>query len=807
MLVDITKYKSHSNKALLTHTKGVVDIVKELTNGPFAEIAAIFHDVGKLNPNFQRKFDKSFPKIGSYANHSTISAYAFWCYIHKNTKDFYSVFGRTLSKNDVISILMLIGKHHGNLPDFIPDGKKGGDYLFNKDEVREALNLIVSANLPIVDFTETLLKLTDYSELIKTPEFEHKFIQLVFSYKHNNEPLQYYQETQMGFASLLFGDKKDAGCIDSDDKNNVRSFCKSYNRLLEDYLDSLKVLQDVPINKLRTTIRKEAVASIESQLTTEKRIFDLTAPTGSGKTLMLLSLAGKIIKNKGDFRMVYILPFLSITEQVEKEVYKIFKGQENHIQRIDSKSKNTDFEKLQIELESNPDKRIINELLALQFADNTFSYPFVITTFVRFFETLLSNKNSTLLKLPNLSKSIFLIDEIQSLPPRLYGFFVAYLDTFCRKFNSYAIVSTATMPDFELPEKKEITSFFKEYQKPKKLLSDNYFYEKEFNRYKIDVRKKMISVKELADEIMQKKESVLVILNTIEDSKDVYKKLSNNYSIGKLLLLNTHFTPNDRKKKIKIITERLKKNKKTILISTQLIEAGVDIDFPILYRDMAVMSSVVQSAGRCNRNGKIKCGEVILFRLEKNGKERSKLIYRGKDEKLLSFTKDELNKLSYLEPELFSTQKSYFERLRKELLFGEHSQNSPKEDFNFIEDITHARFKKIGRFRLIDKNIFGESYNLYISKDENDNKFEKLKELDQKQKEAFSVSLEQGLAQKALVIAHLKKMSGQILQVRINPQKHSIPSYIDKYYDLLLIDKKSYNYYTGIEINNLYEII
>ncbi len=807
MLVDINKYKSHSKKSLLTHTIGVVDIVKGLTNSSIAEISAIFHDVGKLNPNFQRKFDKSFPKVGNYSNHSTISAYAFWCFINTNAKKFSSTYGKSLSNNDVISIIMLIGKHHGNLPDFIPLAYTGNDYLFNEDEVKDALKLIDKSNLPIVEFTKKLLSFTDFTVMIKTPHLRQSFIQFGFNHRINTNPLQYYQETQFSFASLLFADKKDAGCIDIDGKKNVAIFCKNYNNLLKKYLDTLKVFQDIPINKLRTTIRKEAVSTLGNQLETEKRVFDLTAPTGSGKTLMLLSLAGKIIENKCDFRIIYILPFLSITEQVEKEVYKIFKGQENHIQRIDSKSENSDFEKLQKELESNPDTDKINELLALQFAENTFSYPFVITTFVRFFETLLSNKNATLLKLPNLSKSIFLIDEIQSLPPRLYGFFVAYLDAFCRKFNSYAIVSTATMPNFELPEKKEIIDFFNEYQKPIKLLSDNYFNKKEFNRYKIVVRKETISVKELAYEIIQRKESVLVILNTIEDSKDLYKILSDSFSVEELFLLNTHFTPNDRKKKIKKVTERLKDNNKTILISTQLIEAGVDIDFPVLYRDMAVMSSIVQSAGRCNRNGKLEIGEVILFRLENHGKERSKLIYRGKDEKLLSFTKDELNGLTYKESELFSTQKSYFERLRKELLFGEHSQNSPKEDFDFIKDITYASFEKIGKFRLIDKNVFGESYNLYIPINEDDNSFEKLIKLHKKQKEAFQESLEKGLAQKSLIKAHLKKMSGQILQVRINPQRHSIPSYLDKYYDLYLIDRESYNYHTGIKIDELYEII
>ena len=142
---------------------------------------------------------------------------------------------------------------------------------------------------------------------------------------------------------------------------------------------------------------------------------------------MLLSLASEIINRTGAKRIIYGLPFLSITEQIETEVLKIFKGQENYIQRIDSKSENSRFESLQQKLDDNPEPEIIEELNLLEFQENTFGYPFVITTFVRFFETLLSNRNSELLKLPNFFNCIFLLDEIQSLPPRLYGFFVAYL--------------------------------------------------------------------------------------------------------------------------------------------------------------------------------------------------------------------------------------------------------------------------------------------------------------------------------------------------------------------------------------------
>lgn len=104
---------------------------------------------------------------------------------------------------------------------------------------------------------------------------------------------------------------------------------------------------------------------------------------------------------------------------------------------------------------------------------------------------------------------------------------------------------------------------------------------------------------------------MLVILNTIQDTKDLYNFITGNMDDTNVLLLNTHFTPRDRSLKVYLAKRKLRQGDKVILISTQLIEAGVDIDFPVLYRDFATISSVVQSAGRCNRNGKIQKWEKL----------------------------------------------------------------------------------------------------------------------------------------------------------------------------------------------------
>ena len=260
------------------------------------------------------------------------------------------------------------------------------------------------------------------------------------------------------------------------------------------------------------------------------------------------------------------------------------------------------------------------------FSQDTFDHPFIITTFVQLFEALVSNRNSTLLRLPNFARTIFLIDEIQALPPRLYTFFTAYLDEFCRKFDSYAIISTATMPYVEIPDKEMPNDenprmLFKGYVKPCELLNRSFYEREEFNRYRITrIEHDDFRVEALADIVRKQLKSSLVILNTIDDTKQLYDALNRGIDASledEFVLLNTHFTPNDRQRKIKLCKDRLKNNQRAVLISTQLIEAGVDIDFPVLYRDMCPLPSLIQSSGRCNRNGKEPFGEVYLFEIKK----------------------------------------------------------------------------------------------------------------------------------------------------------------------------------------------
>lgn len=196
------------------------------------------------------------------------------------------------------------------------------------------------------------------------------------------------------------------------------------------------------------------------------------------------------------------------------------------------------------------------------------------------------------------------------------------------------------MPIREMEDDENPRRLFKRYETPCELLDRTFYERDEFNRYRITrLAHDNLRVEDLANIIRQQSQSCLVILNTIGDTKQLYNALnadSDEPVEGEILLLNTHFTPNDRQRKIELCKAKLASSERVILISTQLIEAGVDIDFPVLYRDMCPLPNLIQSAGRCNRNGKAPVGDVYLFELKKeNGEPSASYIY-GRDLKMVS---------------------------------------------------------------------------------------------------------------------------------------------------------------------------
>lgn len=776
----LDRYRSHKKKLLHVHTKGVTHRVLGRTTFKIAETAAIFHDLGKLNPNFQPKLDDK--KVEGYSSHAYLSALAFLCFYAENKTIAEQQLGIS-SSADVLRVVALIARHHGNLPNF--------DQILNIKERGNLLSFVeTNPCLPISDYLQLLLPHKPFDVL------DPKYRRLLERCSGITLPIldsigdkvATFQETQFAFSALIESDKRDAG--DNSVERRKEMADDFFLRLSKRLPATEKPSRGLKLNAIRTAIRKEAVTAIRKALKAsqgQERVYCLTAPTGAGKTRILLSLAKEILKYRfGDsvpFGVIYGLPFLSITEQVEQVCREILTEKksptsgvfstDDFLLRFDSRAESRKLNDLQEEMDSDPAS--LNEFLKEEFAQRTFDYPFTITTFVQFFETLMSNRNSTLLKLPHFAHSIIILDEIQSLPPRLYTFFSAYLDAFCKRFDSYVLFSTATMPSLQIPDSengKRAQTAFPEYSAPRQLARLDWYKEDDvFARYSINPCWEINSLEKLATKIRAENHSSMAILNTVPDTIALFDQFTSNQDT-EYILLNTRFTPTDRRIKIQRCIDRLASGKQVVLITTQLVEAGVDIDFPVVYRDLCPLPNLIQAAGRCNRNNLPEKGIVYLFELRNSkGSSRAELIYgtrSGNPKWFLDFTRQEFHNSAYSESQLQELQRRFFDTVNQNLIIGEHpSLRTNPEDSNLLSCISEMAFEDAGKFRLIQEE--GEQYAVYVPVNESDNAFALLARKAQEvaQAKAARLPFSETKVKDIALRTHLQKMSQRMVQARI----------------------------------------
>jgi len=801
---------SHPNKALELHTHGVLDKYLNNSNLSFGKLAVIFHDLGKCNPNFQKKI-QNIPSSG-YSNHAYLSVLIFSNFLTQNEALVRQLIdARNLSefKIKIWQIITIIAHHHGNIPNL--------SYILNRDELATAGAFITSHSLNVSSFIESKLKIIHkHFKIAYNPSLLRQiagFDEIKHGPIWQENALHNFMDTQFAFAALIEADKRDA----SDNqfyknKERIKEFNINFKNKLNQTFDRIdRNHKPSDINIIRTRIRNDAINTVRKYLKEGNRIFSLPSPTGSGKTYTLLAVAKQILEFDNNLGITYALPFLSITDQVQQ----IVEDMGIDCLPISSKSENPALEYAQNTYEVNPTKENLDQLLRQSFSENTFDHPFILTTFVQFFETLVSNKNSTLLKLPNFCNRIFLIDEIQALPPRLYIFFAAWLDAFCKRHNAYVVYSTGTMPKFNLPLKtysierklKNPGSLFNELHSNSviEIIEAKKIFEQDvFNRYKIDwIKENNINFQELIDHILKQLISCLIILNTIADTKYLYNEIKNSFS--HVILLNTHFVVQDRVEKINSIKKLLQEGHQVVVVSTQLIEAGVDLDFPVIYRDLCPLPSIIQSAGRCNRNKLVTFGQVYLFHLTNlEGKSSAEMVYRKEAKDFINFCKCEVVNATY-EKDLFKIQSRFFEKIKEELTIGEFAWSADKygneKTENFIECINKGDFEKAGRFKLIIESQFGESYQYFIPTGNTDNRYSLLVELMEKKLQAKEIK--EKLYFKSKIEKALKNISSRLLTVRLKKDQTPPPfCNQEEYFGIrVLANLNHYSKEQGIELS------
>ena len=519
------------------------------------------------------------------------------------------------------------------------------------------------------------------------------------------------------YSILLYSDKLSASGIDHGNINRERQAWSSIPAsVIDGYVSGLppKVALNgnrlSEINILRNEVYEKVIESMRLLDIKSDRFLLIKLPTGMGKTMISVASALRLrerVEKVFGFRprIIYSLPFLSIIDdnfdKISDALSPLASGGEiptslllkhHHLAEIYfsfSGNKN------QSDTESYGVKDIQRRFLLME----GWNSEFVVTSFVQLFHSLITNRNSSAMKFANIANSIIILDEVQALRHEYLPLVREVLKFLTEKLNSWVIFMTATMPVFL--DEEEATNLVPEQEK----------YFDKMDRAEYTRIEDTLSLDDLAGEVLKTKEkSVMVVVNTIESSRQLYELLKltlvkekgepdtekgyADFADMNLIYLSSAVTPHQRKERIKLIKES---GKRSIVVSTQLVEAGVDIDFDMVIRDMAPLDSIVQAGGRVNRNNLRTMGEVRLVRLvDERGDEYARRIY---DPVLLDITKRKLDNIfkdrdRVTEAEMHECVNSYYEEVR--------NTKSDIKSKRYLEYLETLMFDEIHKFNLIE---------------------------------------------------------------------------------------------------------
>lgn len=348
-----------------------------------------------------------------------------------------------------------------------------------------------------------------------------------------------------------------------------------------------------PVNIIREEVRKDCIAAAYLS----PGLFTLTVPTGGGKTLSSMAFAMHHAAKHGLDRVVYVIPYTSIIEQNVKVFRDVF-GDDVVLEHHG----NVDYES------GNPRMRFLAE---------NWDVPVVVTTSVQFFESLHANRTSACRKLHNLARSVIILDEAQSLPIDLLKPCLRSLDELVCHYGTSVVLCTATQPAVLASQlaKGGLTGGA---MGCREIIPTERHLHERLHRVVAERVPGGVSDVELL-ELISDYPSALVIVNTRRHARELFESARTRFIERQVFHLSAQMCPQHRSEVLSLVKDCLRVGKSCLLISTQLIEAGVDIDFPCVFREMAGADSLAQAAGRCNREGRLsEFGHVFFFESSEN---------------------------------------------------------------------------------------------------------------------------------------------------------------------------------------------
>lgn len=543
------------------HTNGVAKLSSQFAGefGMYAwgEVLGMLHDKGKESIAFQQYIKKA----SGYAPDAKVPPEHHHAYVGAIMAQ--KLYGKTLDNFFVNQIW----SHHTGLHDI-------DELNSERSELRNEIPSEIDVNVDKIK--------------LDTPRFRM-------------DKQDFHHLSRVLFSCLVDADYLDTEAFMAPQTSKLRqnkSTIEELLPLLKLKLEELKAKSSVSeVNKIRDKIQQCCAVMAETPI----GFYSLTVPTGGGKTLSSLLWAMKHAIHNGQRRIIIAIPYTSIIMQTAATLRGIF-GAENVLEH----HCNVDPENIKDE--------VLRAKMKL--ATENWDYPLIVTTNVQLFESMFSNKPSACRKLHNIVNSVIILDEVQTLPTDYLQPIVDSLKTYNRIFKTSVLFTTASQPVLSgLIEGCCPKASFKGIDNVGEIIPEDFKLHDKLRRVRLDINDEGKSYDEVADMLAQHKR-VLCIVNTRKDAKEIYKRLPQE---GITLHLSKNMCPAHISETIDNIKAALKDDNQEIIrvVSTQLIEAGVDIDFPVVYRQEAGLDSILQAAGRCNREGKSEVCTTHVFSLTK----------------------------------------------------------------------------------------------------------------------------------------------------------------------------------------------
>jgi CRISPR-associated endonuclease/helicase Cas3 len=391
---------------------------------------------------------------------------------------------------------------------------------------------------------------------------------------------------RMVFSCLVDADFLDTEAFLSPQDAGARVAGPDISRLctsLERYLKGLRAKsKKTPLNQQRNLILDACQDSAKEP----PGIYSLTVPTGGGKTISSLAFALAHARAHQMKRIIYTIPFTSIIEQ-NAAVFRDILGHEAVLEHHSN-----------LPVPDKDDTENYERYLRARLAAQNWDAPVVVTTNVQFFESLFANRPSKCRKLHNIARSVIILDEAQMLPRQVLLPCLEALRELAVNYGCTVVLCTATQPTLNNAET------FKKYRlEPREIAPEPEALYEDFRRVKVIVEPEPLDSSALADRLAQY-EQVLCIVNTRRQARELFEALRSRAGAEGIFHLSALMHPQHRSQKLDLIKKALEDGHRCLCVSTQLIEAGVDVDFPVVWRSMAGVDSLAQAAGRCNREGR-----------------------------------------------------------------------------------------------------------------------------------------------------------------------------------------------------------